>query len=83
MTTPEYLITECPIHGSKSTTDLASARVYIEAAGTDALYRRGGFLNMTPETARRAHEAIHADGSDCWDCCDSMVIDPQNIHIFI
>lgn len=79
-TETSFLVTSCPDHGTKETGDLASARVYVEAAANDTFYARGGFMGTTPETARIAHDAYHADGSDCWCCCDNMVVDPT--HLF-
>lgn len=67
----EYLITECPDHGTKATKDMASAVTYIQLAigcRQDKAFNESVHLNE------------HAvDGVMCWECCNLMVIDPFDI----
>lgn len=60
----DYLITECPNHGTTATSDLASARLYTRAA-------RG---------CRDAGAHSHEPGVSCWHCCESQVIRRYTEH---
>jgi hypothetical protein len=62
----EYVVTDCPDHGVKVTSDFASFRVYVDAA-----------RECDPRTVdhTRAHGRL-APGVSCWECCPKMVIDP-------
>lgn len=63
---PEYVVTSCSDHGTKVASDKDSARVYIEAArGCRADIAEHGFVSHV--------EAYHYD-SDCWVCCDKMLV---------
>lgn len=69
--TTEYTVVSCPDHGSKFTTDLESARVYVTVARADYGHR---FAMGVTESS---HAGVwHGDGTSCWvedSCC---VIDP-------
>lgn len=69
-------ITECPDHGIKATSDEATARACVSFARQDAfeiaLFERHGVADQ--------HDAeYHDDGTDCWVCCEKMVIDPHGV----
>ena len=67
-TETEFIVTDCLHHGVKVTTDETSAYVYTLAARAC----RVEFLSNPAHAADHAHE-----GTDCWCCCVSMVIDPD------
>lgn len=68
----EWLVTECPTHGTKVTADEPSARIYTAIAETC-------MAGSTQSPAE--HTAWHrVMGHDCWACCDRMVIDPHGYY---
>jgi hypothetical protein len=75
-----FVVTACPAHGTRECSDLASLRVYVEAAfSCDFGYV---WVNGTCTTTD-AHDAYHArEGHDCWRCCADMVIDPEGVLDF-
>lgn len=72
----EIVVTECEDHGVKTSNDYLTARTAVRFAREDA-HEIGVF---TRAGAPELHdEAYHDDGTNCWVCCDKMVIDPQGI----
>lgn len=73
---PTIIITECADHGVKSAANLDTARLCVRIAREDAhevaVFNRAGAPSMH---AREYHD----DGTDCWVCCEKMVIDPQGV----
>lgn len=71
-TATAFIVTSCPDHGTVEAPDLESALAYIGYACT-CYYWPVGF--------ERTHALEHAeDGTDCWVCCDNMVIDPNGLE---
>lgn len=70
-----FTITECRIHGTRETADFTSALVYVTAATECVIYREAEDMEGT-----EAHTDWHLeDGTDCWKCCNLMVIDPHGM----
>lgn len=72
----DIIITRCDTHGIKATVDYMTARTCVQYAREDAheitVFTRAG----APELHNSEY---HDDGTDCWVCCDQMVIDPFGI----
>lgn len=68
-TETEFLVTSCPNHGVRVTSDFYSALVYVEAA----------LVCLTMLLNTDDHALTHLDQTDCWVCCDQMVIDPHGM----
>lgn len=75
----DLIITSCPNHGVKVTSDSDSHYAYVEAALEDD----HGWMwdNETQTVSRLPHARTHdaVNGSDPWRCCWHMVIDPDGI----
>lgn len=73
----EFTVTECTLHGERvtdvSTPDgFSSARAYVEAAWECRILREAEDMGHSHHSDDHAYE-----GTDCWKCCNLMVIDPQ------
>lgn len=69
----DYIITECPSHGTIATACATTAHHMVRAA---LACQHAVSLNPVE------HHIEHiGEGSDCLSCCPAMVVDPDPIHV--